>query len=208
MAGRIFIVDDEEAIRDALKWLLESCRFEVETFACGEAFLAAWRPEWDGCLLLDVRMPGMSGLELFERLKERECTLPVIFLTGHGDIAMAVEAMHRGAADFIEKPASDNQLVEKITLSLEKAAQRRQRTVGAETLRTRLRTLTSRETEVMRLILAGRLNKHIADELNISMRTVEVHRAHVLEKMGVHSAVELAQALAAHQPPEAGLPAS
>jgi two-component system response regulator DctR len=207
MAGRIFIVDDEEAIRDALKWLLESCRFEVETFACGEAFLAAWRPEWDGCLLLDVRMPGMSGLELFERLKERNCALPVIFLTGHGDIAMAVEAMHRGAADFIEKPASDNQLVEKITLSLEKAAQRRQRTVGAETLRARLRTLTSRETEVMRLILAGRLNKHIADELNISMRTVEVHRAHVLEKMGVHSAVELAQALAAHQPPEAGPPA-
>ncbi|MBS4095768.1 MAG: response regulator transcription factor [Sulfuricella sp.] len=199
MSDKVFIVDDEETIRDGLKWLFESCGYVAETFPSGEAFLAAYRPEWSGCLVLDVRMPGMSGLELFERLKERHCTLPVIFLTGHGDIAMAVEAIHKGAADFIEKPASDNQLVEKVAHSLAREAQRRQRSASAETVHTRLSSLTSREIEVMRLILVGRLNKNIADELNISMRTVEVHRARVLEKMGVNSAVELAQTLAAFE---------
>lgn len=200
MPGKVFIVDDEEAIRDGLKWLLESCGYSVETHPSSESFLAACEEGVTGCLVLDVRMPGMSGLELFDHLKDRGCTLPVIFLTGHGDIAMAVEAMRKGAADFIEKPASDNQLAEKVANCLQKEADRLQRSASNETVRTRLASLTSREVEVMQLILAGRLNKNIADQLNISVRTVEVHRARVLEKMGVNSAVELARILAAHAP--------
>lgn len=199
MTGKVFIVDDEEAIREGLKWLFESSGIEAETFDSGETFLKAFNPRLCGCLLLDVRMPGMTGLELFELLQERECSLPVIFLSGHGDISMAVEAIHKGAADFIEKPASDNQLVKRVTDCLRKDEERRQRETSIQTFRARLSTLTSRELEVMRLILAGRLNKNIADELDISMRTVEVHRAHVLEKMGVNSALELAQALSAHE---------
>lgn len=199
MSSKVYIVDDEEAIRDGLKWLFESCGYTVESYTSGETFLAASGDASAGCLLLDVRMPGMSGLELFDHLRERGFGLPVIFLTGHGDIAMAVEAMHKGAADFIEKPASDNQLVEKVALCLQRDTQRLQRSASTETVRTRLKSLTSREMEVMRLILAGHLNKNIADELDISMRTVEVHRARVLEKMGVNSAVELAQALAGQE---------
>lgn len=198
MSGKVFIVDDEEAIRNGLKWLFESSGIVAETFESGETFLNAFNQGLSGCLLLDVRMPGMTGLELFERLQQRGCALPVIFLTGHGDIPMAVEAIHKGAADFIEKPASDNQLVEKVANCIHKNEEWRRKMASSETFRTRLNTLTSRELEVMRLILAGRLNKNIADELGISMRTVEVHRARVLEKMGVNSAVELAQALAVH----------
>lgn len=201
--SKVFIVDDEQAIRDGLHWLFESCGIQAATFASGEAFLDSYHPDLAGCLLLDVRMPGMTGLELFERLQQQGCALPVIFLTGHGDIPMAVAAIHHGAVDFIEKPASDNQLVDKVANCLRRDEERRQRLAAAETFRARLHALTSRELEVMRLILAGRLNKNIADELNISMRTVEVHRARVLEKMGVNSAVELAQSLAAHEAQEA-----
>ncbi len=199
MSGKVFIVDDEEAIRNGLKWLFESCGMSADTFASGESFLDAYRPELSGCLLLDVRMPGMTGLELFERLQQRGSMLPVIFLTGHGDIPMAVEAIHKGATDFIEKPASDNLLVQRVATCLRKDEEQRRQMAATETFRVRLNTLTSRELEVMHLILAGRLNKNIADELGISMRTVEVHRARVLEKTGVNSAVELAQALAAHE---------
>jgi len=200
--SKVFIVDDEQAIRDGLHWLFESCGIQAVTFASGEAFLDSYHPDLAGCLLLDVRMPGMTGLELFERLQQLGCALPVVFLSGHGDIPMAVAAIHHGAVDFIEKPASDNQLVEKVAGCLRQDEERRQRMAVAETFRARLHALTSRELEVMHLILAGRLNKNIADELNISMRTVEVHRARVLEKMGVNSAVELAQALAAHEAQE------
>lgn len=202
MAGKVYIVDDEEAIRDGLKWLFESCGMAADAFPSGESFLAAYRPELRGCLLLDVRMPGMTGLELFERLQARGSRLPVIFLSGHGDIPMAVEAIHKGAADFIEKPASDNLLVQRVAACLRQDEERRRQSASAETFRARLDSLTSRELEVMRLILAGRLNKNIADELDISMRTVEVHRARVLEKMGVNSAVELARVLAAHESAE------
>lgn len=200
MTDKVFVVDDEEAIRDGLKWLLESYGYRVETYPSGESFLGSCQPGISGCLILDVRMPGMSGLELFDHLKKHDCTLPVIFLTGHGDIAMAVDAMHKGAADFIEKPAGDSQLVEKVALCLKKEAERVQRSASTETIRTRLASLTGRELEVMQLILASRLNKNIADQLNISIRTVEVHRARILEKMGVSSAVELARILVAYNP--------
>ena len=149
-----------------------------------------------GCLVLDIRMDGMSGLDLFDRLNERRCQLPVIFLTGHADVPMAVAALKKGAHDFVEKPFNDNELVDKIDGALAKAVILRNRFAAAHSVSQRLATLSQREREVMDLILAGRANKVIADDLKIAMRTVEVHRAHVLEKMGVRSAVELAQLLA------------
>ncbi len=189
----IHIVDDDEALRDSLVWLLESEGHQAATYASAEDFLAAWSPEMRGCLLLDVRMPGMSGLELFEKLVARHNTLPVAFITGHGDVPMAVAALKRGAVDFIEKPFNDRGMLKLIEQCL--ASDRRQHTQrrqNAETAR-RLRLLTSREREVLDLIVAGRLNKQIADDLGISIKTVEVHRARVMEKMNVPSLAELVQ---------------
>jgi two-component system response regulator DctR len=203
----VYIVDDEEVVRDALAWLLRSRRLLSEGFASAEAFDAAlahragssgldW-PDAPGCLLLDVRMPGMSGLALLERLAERGClpVLPVIFLTGHGDVPTAVAAVKRGAFDFVEKPFSNNALVDRVEQALAASAkalaQRRQHRQLAQ----RLAELTERERDVMGLVVEGRPNKLIADALHISVRTVEVHRAHIFEKMGVKSAVELANRL-------------
>ncbi|MEO8808170.1 MAG: response regulator [Burkholderiaceae bacterium] len=200
----VYLVDDEEVVRDALAWLLRSRRLLSESFGSAEAFeafldtlpavrQAAW-PSAPSCLLLDVRMPGMSGLALFERLIERgvPAALPVIFLTGHGDVPTAVAAVKRGAFDFVEKPFSDNALVDRIEQALLKSEaairQRLERVARAQ----RLAELTERERDVMRLVIEGRPNKLIADALDISVRTVEVHRARVFEKMDVKSAVELA----------------
>jgi two-component system, LuxR family, response regulator DctR len=207
----VYLVDDEEVVRDALAWLLRSRRLLSEGFGSAEAFEAmldalpaARRDDWPNapsCLLLDVRMPGTSGLSLFERLAERGLTeaLPVIFLTGHGDVPTAVSAVKRGAFDFVEKPFSDNALVDRIeqALGLSEASimQRRERQSRAQSLS----GLTERERDVMRLVIEGRPNKLIADALNISVRTVEVHRSRVFEKMNVKSAVELANALRASQ---------
>jgi two-component system, LuxR family, response regulator DctR len=203
----VYLVDDEEVVRDALAWLLRSRRLLSESFASAEAFesfldalpaasKAVW-PSAPSCLLLDVRMPGMSGLALFERLSERglPAALPVIFLTGHGDVPTAVGAVKRGAFDFVEKPFSDNALVDRIEQALRQSEvtihQRRERAARAQ----RLAELTERERDVMRLVIEGRPNKLIADALDISVRTVEVHRARVFEKMEVKSAVELANLL-------------
>ena len=189
----IYLVDDDEALRDSLVWLLESQGFKVEAFASAEAFLRVWRPEFNGCLLLDVRMPGMSGLELHERLRAHYCTLPVIFITGHGDVPMAVGALKKGAIDFIEKPFNDAELLRLVSQCLvserESRARRRQ---DAEVSR-RLDQLTQREREVLDLIIVGKLNKQIADVLGISIKTVEVHRARVMEKMAAQSLAELVQ---------------
>ena len=189
----IYLVDDDEALRDSLAWLLESQGFKVEAFASAEAFLRVWRPEFNGCLLLDVRMPGMSGLELHERLRAHYCTLPVIFITGHGDVPMAVAALKKGAVDFIEKPFNDAELLRIVNQCLanekESRARRRQ---DAEVSR-RLDQLTQREREVLDLIIVGKLNKQIADVLGISIKTVEVHRARVMEKMAAQSLAELVQ---------------
>lgn len=193
--GTVFIVDDDEAIRDALSWLLQSRGVEAEGFDSAEAFLARWNPDMAGCLLLDIRMSGMSGLDLFDRLRAVQARLPVIFLTGHGDVPMAVGALKKGARDFVEKPFNDNELVDRVIEALEWDAQRRADEAGLADLNARLEQLTARERQVMDLVLAGKLNKVIADELGITMRTVEVHRAHVFEKMGVKTAVELAQLL-------------
>jgi len=201
----VYLVDDEPVVRDALAWLLRSRRLLSEGFAHAEAFddwlagrlaQGAW-PEAPSCLLLDVRMPGMSGLALFERLVERGLTaaLPVIFLTGHGDVPTAVAAVKRGAFDFVEKPFSDNALVDRVeqALAISAAAIRVRRAAhGTQRL---LGELTEREREVMTRVAAGQANKTIADELHISVRTVEVHRARVFDKMRVRSAVELANLL-------------
>ncbi|WP_374404570.1 response regulator transcription factor [Niveibacterium sp.] len=189
----VHIVDDDEALRDSLIWLLESEGYTVATYASAEDFLAAWSPALTGCLLLDVRMPGMSGLELYEKLVAQHSTLPVIFITGHGDVPMAVSALKKGAVDFIEKPFNDRDMLRLIGQCLEaERSERTQRRQDAETAR-RLDQLTTREREVLDLIVAGRLNKQIADDLGISIKTVEVHRARVMEKMGVSSLAELVQ---------------
>ena len=189
----VHIVDDDEALRDSLIWLLESEGYTVATYASAEDFLANATPTIRGCLLLDVRMPGMSGLELHEKLTREHSTLPVIFITGHGDVPMAVSALKKGAVDFIEKPFNNREMVKLIeqclALEREQGSQRRQ---DAEIAR-RLEQLTSREHEVMDLIVSGRINKQIADALGISIKTVEVHRARVMEKMGVASLAELVQ---------------
>ncbi len=191
----LHIVDDDEAIRDALGWLFQSRNVPVAGWPSAEAFLEAWRPETAGCLLLDIRMDGMSGLELFDRLLSRGCRMPVIFLTGHGEVPIAVNALKKGARDFVEKPFNDNELVDRVIAALTFDAEQREREAGQAGLAARLATLTQRERQVMELVVAGRLNKVIADELGISMRTVEVHRSHVFEKMRVKTAVELTRLL-------------
>ena len=194
--AKVHIVDDDEAIRDALSWLLQSRNVQAETWASAEAFFRAWTPAMAGCLLLDIRMEGMTGVELFDRLRDRGCRLPVIFLTGHGDVPIAVSALKKGARDFVEKPFNDNELVDRIIDALAYDAEQRAKEAGQASVAARLVTLTQRERQVMDLVVAGKLNKVIADDLGISMRTVEVHRAHVFEKMGVKTAVELARLLA------------
>lgn len=203
----VYLVDDEDVVRDALGWLLRSRRLLSEGYASAESFLAMLdaRPEaalggWPrapGCLVLDMRMPGMSGLALFEVLAGRKLlhTLPVLFLTGHGDVPTAVAAVQQGAFDFFEKPFSDNALVDRIEQALERSAEAIRRRLERRQFEQRLAELTAREREVMMLVVAGKPNKLIADTLSISVRTIEVHRARLFEKMGVNSAVELANLL-------------
>ena len=188
----VHIVDDDEALRDSLAWMLEANGYAVATHESGEAFLAACTPDMIGCIVLDVRMPGMSGLELFEELGRRGCTLPVVFITGHGDVPMAVSALKKGAVDFIEKPFHNEDLLSRIVRALELDSQIHARRQRDGAISHRLEQLTQREREVMALILEGKLNKQIAEALDISIKTVEVHRARVLDKMAVKSAVELA----------------
>ncbi|MBI3900330.1 MAG: response regulator transcription factor [Gammaproteobacteria bacterium] len=191
-----YIVDDDAAIRDALLWLFKSRAVPALAWQSAEEFIEDYSARMAGCLLLDIRMDGMTGLELFEQLQARDCRLPVIFLTGHGDVGMAVSALKRGAHDFIEKPFNDNELVNRVLIALELDARNCRERADLASVEARLQQLTERERAVMDRILAGKLNKVIADELGIAMRTVEVHRARLFEKMGVKSAVELAQRLA------------
>ena len=197
----VFIVDDDASVRDALAWLLRSRRLLSEAFENGEAFEAMLRtgfvPGQPCCLLLDVRMPGISGLELFDKLVARGLVevMPVIFLTGHADVPTAVHMVKRGAFDFCEKPFSDNALVDRIEQAISRSAEVFGARQEKQQLRARLQELTERESDVMRLVVEGLSNKLIADQLDISVRTVEVHRARVFDKMEVKSAVELANLL-------------
>ncbi|CAG0948104.1 Transcriptional regulatory protein TdiR [Burkholderiales bacterium] len=189
----VFVVDDDEAMRDSLHWLLESMEFRVATFASGEEFLAAYDPRQAGCLVLDVRMPGMSGLELHDRLNASGVILPIVFITGHGEVPMAVAALKKGAVDFIEKPFAERDLLEIIERCLALDATRRREHAERERAQHKLAALTPREREVLDMVVAGRLNKIIADSLEISIKTVEVHRARVMEKLEARSVADLVQ---------------
>lgn len=198
----VFIVDDDQAIRQALAWLLRSRQVDSQNFASGEGFLAflessQFPAREASVLLLDVRMDGISGLQLFEILSERGLLerMPVIFLTGHAEVAMAVDAVKSGAFDFFEKPFSDNKLVDRVLQGLERSKETLAASNSSHDLGKRLGELTEREREVMNLIMQGRLNKVIADELAISMRTVEVHRSRIFAKLKVRSAVEMVNLL-------------
>ncbi len=191
----VHIVDDDGAIRDALSWLFRSRGLRVTAWASGEAFLEAFTEETQGCVLLDVRMDGMTGIEVFEALLERRCPMPVIFLTGHGDVPLAVTALKRGAFDFVEKPFNDNQLVDRVAEAMRSGEERRRELQAEATLAALLASLTPREREVMAHVLAGEPNTAIAGARDVSVRTVEVHRARLFEKRGVGSAVELASLL-------------
>lgn len=200
--ARIFLVDDDAGVREALAWLLRTRRLFSESYESADAFLAAiggWNTEplVPCCLLLDVRMPGTSGLALFEHLLTLpwQSVMPVIFLSGHADVPTAVDAVKRGAFDFCEKPFSDNALVDRVEQALQLSAERQAARRAQRSVQERLDGLTDRERDVMRLVIEGLPNKLMADQLNISVRTVEVHRSRVFEKMGVKSAVELANAL-------------
>lgn len=189
------LVDDDEAIRDALSWLLQSRGIPCTTYASAEDFLGSWNNRLAGCIVLDMRMSGMSGLDCFDKLREQNSCLPVIFLTGHGDVPLAVNTLKKGAFDFFEKPLNDNELATRIEEAMELDARQRLANATVDSLNTRLSSLTTRERQIMELVLAGKFNKVIADELNISMRTVEVHRANLFDKMQVKTAVELANLL-------------
>ncbi len=191
----IYVVDDDEAMRDSLTWLLEGEGYRVLCFDSAEHFLLARRDDMRGCLILDVRMPEMSGLELHEKLDTLGSQLPIIFVTGHGDVPMAVSALQRGACDFIEKPFSDEDLLSRIRRALELDCELAAQRERSHALTHRVEQLTQREREVMQLVVAGKLNKQIADELDISMKTVEAHRARVMEKMGVRTLAELVKAV-------------
>lgn len=197
----VYIVDDDGSVRDALAWLLRSRRLLSEGFPSAEAFDGrvsnGFEVSTPSCVLLDVRMVGLSGLAMFEKLIGYGLlpTLPVIFLTGHADVPTAVDAVKRGAFDFFEKPFSDNALVDRIEQAIGQSALALAQRRETSSLRTQLEGLTERERKVMRLVVEGLPNKLVADQLEISVRTVEVHRARVFDKMGVKSAVELANLL-------------
>ncbi len=188
----IYIVDDDPDLCRSLQWLLESVGLTSMVFNRGTDFLAEFKPERaNGCILLDIRMPQMSGLELQERLNAWSNTLPIIFMTGHGDVTMAVRAMKAGAFDFLTKPFNDEILLEQIHKAItyhQKVSAQNQQSL---TLQKRLKSLTSREAEVLKFIVDGKLNKEIAFELDISIKTVELHRAHIMQKMRADNIAEL-----------------
>ncbi|MFO1427785.1 MAG: response regulator transcription factor [Steroidobacteraceae bacterium] len=187
----VYIVDDDEAVRSSLRLLLKSVGLPAIAYGSARDFLGAYDPDQPGCLVLDVRMPGMSGLELQEELNRRGAIIPVIFITGHGDIPMAVEAMQHGAFDFLQKPFRDQDLIDRIQRGLETDARNRADLREQEQIRERYDSLTPREREVLALVTQGKANKVMAGDLGVSQRTVEIHRARVMEKMGASSLAQL-----------------
>jgi RNA polymerase sigma factor (sigma-70 family) len=190
-AATVFVVDDDEAVRSSLRLLLKSVGLPAVMYATAQEFLATYEPEHPGCIVLDVRMPGLSGLELQEQLNVRGAIIPVIFITGHGDIPMAVEAMQHGAFDFLQKPFRDQDLLDRIQKAMARDRQNRADLRERDRIRERLESLTPREREVLQLVTHGKANKVMAAELGVSQRTVEIHRARVMEKMGATSLAQL-----------------
>ena len=187
----VFVVDDDAAVRTAMQFLFRSVGMTAELYASGDDFLAAFDPVRPGCLVLDIRMPGLGGLELQERLLERNGRLPIIFVTGHADVPMAVEAMQKGAFDFIQKPFRDQELLERVSAALDRDRHMRDDSDRRADVAQRHSQLTPREREVMQLVVTGKANKVIAFELGMSQRTVEIHRARVMEKMSAQSLADL-----------------
>ena len=187
----VFVVDDDEAVRNSLRFLLKSLGLPAVTLGSADEFLAGYDTEQPGCIVLDVRMPGMSGPELQDELNRRGAIIPVIFITGHGDVPMAVEAMRHGAVDFLQKPFSDKDLVDRIQRALSADRRNREMLGAKDQIRARIATLTPRERQVLELVTLGKSNKVIAGDLGVSQRTVEIHRAHVTEKMAANSLAHL-----------------
>ena len=187
----VFVVDDDQAMRDGLEFLIRAAGYEARTFESARAFLDACAPDMHGCLLLDIRMPGMSGLELQEHLQRRQITLPVIIVTAYANVPMAVRAMQAGAFDFIEKPFDDTVLINRIRSALSLESQRAASETEVRKIRRRIDELTPRENEVMGLVVDGLLNKQIAARLGVSMKTVEIHRSRVMAKMRAESLAQL-----------------
>jgi FixJ family two-component response regulator len=191
MESTVYIVDDDRLARESLKWLIESAHLPVEEFDCGGAFLDRLEPTTSGCVLLDVRMPDINGMELFARLKEQGATLPVIIVTGHADVAMAVRAMKAGAYDFVEKPYNDALMLERVQSAISYELDNRRNRGRVNEIRQRLDQLTPREQQVMSYVLRSTQNKIIASKLGISIKTVELHRANLMAKMEATSPTEL-----------------
>lgn len=191
VSDTVFIVDDDEAVRDSLRWLLEANGYQVQAFESAETFLDTYDPDQVGVLIADVRMPGMSGLELQEALIARNSPLPIVFITGHGDVPMAVSTIKKGAVDFLEKPFNESDLRTIVARMLEQAAERASKAQAQKNHQAVLNRLTTREQQVLERIVAGRLNKQIAGDLNISIKTVEAHRANIMEKLQVTTVADL-----------------
>ena len=196
----VVIVDDDAAVRTSIEELMLSVGIDAAGFGSTRELLEAKLPERPGCLVLDVRMPGMSGLEMQQRLNLRGAMLPVIFITGHGDIPMAVEAMQHGAFDFLQKPFRDQELLDRVQRALARDAENRTRLRHTDRIRERLATLSPREREVLDLVTQGKANKMVAGDLGVSQRTVEIHRAHVMQKMEAGSLAELVRMMMAVAP--------
>jgi FixJ family two-component response regulator len=196
----VYVVDDDDAVRDSLRLLLKSAGIACEVHSAAQQFLAAYDPAQPGCLVLDVRMPGMSGLEMQHELNLRGAIIPVIFITGHGDIPMAVEAMQHGAFDFLQKPFRDQELLDRVQRALVRDAENRVRLRHTDRIKERLATLSPREREVLDLVTQGKANKMVAGDLGVSQRTVEIHRAHVMQKMEAGSLAELVRMMMAVSP--------
>lgn len=203
--GAVHLIDDDDAVREAVTLLLAEAGFAVRTYKSGVEFLGADKADSPGCIVSDIRMPELDGLELQAKLRAAGSTAPIIFITGHGDIPMAVQALRAGALDFIEKPFADDQLLASIKRALELSERRSTQDAARADIERRLATLTPREAEVLDCLIAGRPNKIIAFDLNMSMRTVEVHRARIMQKMNAGSLSELVRMVMAVRPDEAAL---
>jgi FixJ family two-component response regulator len=189
--GNVYVVDDDEAVRDSLQWLLEGKDYRVRCFDSAETFLSRYDPREVACLIVDIRMPGISGLELQDRLVERKSPLPIVFITGHGDVPMAVNTMKKGAMDFIQKPFKEEELVSLVERMLDQARDSFNDSQTAANRDALMAKLTTREAQVLERIVAGRLNKQIADDLGISIKTVEAHRANIMEKLNANTVADL-----------------
>jgi len=189
--GTVYVVDDDEAVRDSLQWLLEGKEYRVRCFDSAESFLSRYDAREVACLIIDVRMGGMTGLELQSRLIEAHSPLPIVFITGHGDVPMAVDSMKKGAMDFIQKPFKEDQLVALVERMLEQAKATFAEHQSAANRGALMARLTLREAQVLERIVAGRLNKQIADDLGISIKTVEAHRANIMEKLNANTVADL-----------------